>query len=293
MLVVPGTASAALAREVARRLGAKLAKVDVNTFPDGEVYARIDEVTTGEDVVVVETTLGNDRFVELLLLSEAARGHGARRVTCVVPYYAYSRQDRRFKSGEALSAEVVARSLGLFSTGLVTVDPHKEHILAFYPGRSHGSSAVPELAAHFKTRGVDLVLAPDKGALERAAAAAIQLGVGHDHLEKTRISGDTVVMKPKSLPVSGRTVAILDDIISTGGTMAGAAKQLLDQGAKRVICAATHGLFVGGAADRLKTAGVAEIVVTDTIQGPFSSVSAAPAIVRGLEALALEGRVRA
>lgn len=285
MYVVPGASCRALSEAVAQSLGAKVARVDLRTFPDGEVYARIDDDLSGEDVIVVETTLGNDRLMELLLLLEAARGRGATRVVAAVPYYAYSRQDQRFQEGEALSAAVVAKILGLWADGLVTLDPHKEHILEFFPGTAVGPSCIPELAAHFQEIGVDLVLAPDAGARERAQEAAELMGVAFDHLEKTRLSGDEVVMKPKDLPVKGKTIAIVDDIISTGGTMAKATKQLFDQGAKAVYCAATHGLLIGGATEKLTNAGVAGIVATDTIPSNHAVVSAAPAVVRGVQAV--------
>lgn len=283
MYVVPGASCRALSEAVAKSLGAKVARVELKTFPDGEVYARILDDLTGEDVVVVQTTLGNDRLLELLLLLEAASGRDARRIVAAVPYYAYSRQDERFQTGEALSAAVVAKSLGLWADGLVTVDPHKDHILDFFPGDAVGTSAIPELAAHFAAQGVDLVLAPDAGARGRAAEAARLMDVGFDHLEKTRLSGEEVVMRPKELPVEGKTIAIVDDIISTGGTMAKATGQLFDQGAKAVYCAATHGLFIGGAVEKLTNAGVAGIVATDTIPSSHAVVSAAPAVVRGVQ----------
>ncbi len=284
MFVVAGTASQRLARSVAEGLGAALILPEVRQFPDGEVYARVSgSELDGADVAVVQTTLGNDRLVELLLLLDAVRGQDANRVVAVVPYYAYARQDRRFQAGESLSAEVTAKAIGLYADHLITVDPHKEHILDFFPGVGVGVSAVPEMAAHFQRLGVDLVLAPDKGARHLAREAAEVIGCPYDHLEKTRLSSDQVVMAPKNLNAKGRTVAIIDDIISTGGTMATATAQLREQGAAAVDCAATHGLFTGGAVERLTKAGVRSVVATDTIHSPQSVVSAAPAILRGLE----------
>lgn len=295
MFVVAGSASRKLAADVATGLDATLVTPDVRSFPDGEVYSRVHEDgLEGEDVVVVQTTLGNDRYMELLLLLDAVRAQGANRVCAVVPYYSYSRQDQRFLTGEALSARVVAKTIAVDADALVTVDPHKDHILEMFPGTAAGPSAVPELAAYFAGAGVDLVLAPDKGARDRAQHAASLMGVPFDHLEKTRLSGDKVVMKTKDLDVAGRTVAIIDDIISTGGTMATATKQLQDQGATAVLCAATHGLFTGGAVKRLLDAGVKQVVATDTIEGTPSLVSAAPSVCRGVrQVLELEGHLKA
>ncbi|MBW3583737.1 MAG: ribose-phosphate diphosphokinase [Euryarchaeota archaeon] len=285
MIVLPGTRSRRLGKRLAERLGSDIITPEVDTFPDGEVYVRVPERLDGETVVVVQTTLGNDRIMEALLLLDAARAQGAERVIAAVPYYSYSRQDQRFKDGEAFSSHVVARALSLDADVLLTVDPHKEHILDGFTGETLSVSAIPEIAAHLKSQNVDLVLAPDKGALDRAKEAAQVLGCEHDHLEKTRLSGDEVVMKAKHLDVKGRTVAIIDDIISTGGTMAKATGHLMDQGATKVYCAATHGLFVGNASRRLMEKGVAAVIVTDTIERDESVISAAPAVERGLRRL--------
>lgn len=285
MRIVAGRRSEALAQEVADRLGTPLAEVERHKFPDGELYVRIPHRFDGEDVAVVASTRTNDDLVELLLLLDAVREQDAGRVVAAVPYYAYARQDQRFKEGEAFSADVVARMLAIYADGLLIVDPHKSSILASFDGDQGEVSAVPELAEYFQDKGVDLVLAPDAGARGRAQMAAEHIGVDHDHLEKTRIDAETVEMRTKDLDVSGKTVAIVDDIISTGGTMARAVAQLTEQGAKAVYCAATHGLLIGGGVEKLEAAGVAGIVVTDTIPGDHSRVSAAPALVRGLKAM--------
>lgn len=280
--ILAGTASQRLGGELAKILGTSLTGVEVKTFPDGELYVRVLEDLRGKDVVIVQTTYPNDKLVELLLLQEAAHSQGATRITTVVPYYAYSRQDRAFLDGEVISAKVLAEVVAMKADRVITVDPHKEHILAFFGVEAHGPSAVPEIAERLRDRGVDLVLAPDKGALDRAEAAAKILGVAFDHLEKKRISGDVVEMKPKTLSVRGKTVAIVDDIISTGGTIATAATQLKVQGADRVIAACTHGLFLSGAEQRMRNAGCDEVFATDSIEGGLSGVSAAAAVARAL-----------
>lgn len=278
MKVLGGSASSRTARELAANLGADLVPVERKTFPDGEVYVRVDAQLRGEDVVIVQSSQPNASLLELLFLQEAAHDQGAARITAVVPYFAYSRQDRVFQHGEIVSAKAIAELIELKADRFVTVDPHKEHILGFFGIESHGVSAVPLLAKHLATQKVDTVLAPDKGALDRAEFAAKCLGADFDYMEKTRLSGTDVVMKAKRLDVRGKTVAIVDDIISTGGTIAMAAAELKRQGAKRVLAVCTHGLFLNNALDRLKGAGVDQVIATDTLENPVASVGCADAI---------------
>ncbi len=280
MKILGGSASQRTARELAQLLGAPLVSHDSKLFPDGEVYVRVpSNELRGEHVVIVQSTHPSSALLELLFLQEAAHGQGASEITVVVPYYAYSRQDQVFQDGEIVSAKAVAELISLKADRFITVDPHKEHIVGFFGIDARGVSAVPQIAAHLRDAGVDLVLAPDKGALLRAESAAKILGAEFDYMEKTRLSGTEVVMKAKSLDVQGKTVAIIDDIISTGGTIATAAAELKRQGARSVVAACTHGLFTGGGvADRLRKAGCDVVLATDTLDNEAAVVSCAPAI---------------
>ncbi|HVM45997.1 MAG TPA: ribose-phosphate diphosphokinase, partial [Candidatus Thermoplasmatota archaeon] len=247
-------------------------------FPDGEVYVRVPERLRGEEVVIVQTTYPTPSLLELLFLQEAAHDQGAAHITAVVPYYSYSRQDQVFQEGEIVTAKAVAQLVELKADRIITVDPHKEHILGFFGIEAHGVSAVPLLAKHLERMGVDTVLAPDKGALDRAQFAAKCLDAQFDYMEKTRVSGTEVTMKAKSLDVRGKTVAIIDDIISTGGTIATASAELKRQGAARVIAACTHGLFLNNALQRLHANGCDQVICTDSIQTDVSTVGCAPVI---------------
>ncbi|HWG90842.1 MAG TPA: ribose-phosphate diphosphokinase [Candidatus Thermoplasmatota archaeon] len=284
MIVIPGSANPRLSEDLSRHLpGARLLTPEVKRFPDGEVYVRVPEAVRGEHVTIVQGTFPNDNLIELLLLQDACERAGARRITSVVPYLAYARQDTLFKPGESVSMEILARCMALQAHDVITIDPHKEHILRFFGGKAKSVSAVPEIASYLRTHAKpDLLLAPDKGALPRVEEAATLLRIDFDYLEKRRISGTEVEMKPKALDVSGRRVAILDDMISTGGTMATAIRQLKDQGASYVAAACTHGLFVGGAPERLRAAGCDAVLATDTLEGANALIPAAPAVLRAL-----------
>ncbi len=286
IVVLGGRANPSLVAQLAKQLQCDVAATDLKTFPDGEVYARIVDDVAGKHVVCVQSTAPNDNFVELLLLQDAAHEAGAAMVTTVVPYFAYARQDQVFHAGEAISARAVARAIYSTANHLILIDPHKPHVLDFFQGTSEGITAIPQIAEQLRAWGTDCVLAPDKGARDRAAAAAEILGVPHDHLEKTRIDATTVDIKPKDLDVNGKTVAIVDDMIASGSTMLTAAKQLKQNGAKAVFAACTHGVFTEGAIERLLSDGIDKVLCTDTIEGTSCDVvSCAPAIAAALAPL--------
>lgn len=283
-LVVAGSASRPLAEALALILGSPLAAATSKRFPDGEGHVRIHSPVRG-DVVVVQSTAPDANLVELLLWQDAAWEAGARSVTCVIPYLGYARQDRVFEPGEAVSSRATARAIAQGCDRVVTVDPHKMDVLAFFGGKAQATTAVPLLAQRLKALGIDTVLAPDRGARDRAEQAAHLIGARVDHMEKTRLSPTQVAMKAKELDVRGARVAIVDDLIASGSTMMVAAAQLKQQGARTVVAACTHGLFTDGAIPKMLAAGIDHILTTDTVPfppGPHDVVSAAPSIADAL-----------
>ncbi len=283
VIVVPGSASRGLGKRLAACSGAALAAVESRRFPDGEAYVRIDHDLRGENVVVVQTTAPDANLVEHLLLLDAAREAGARRVVSVAPYYGYSRQDKRFRDGEPVSARAVARSISGLADSFVTVDIHADSALSFFTVPAANVTPVGPFAEYLRSLRVDLILAPDKGALARSEMIARAVGCRWEHLEKRRVDSEHVTLTPKELDVRGRRVAIVDDIISTGGTILAATKALRHQGAAWVAAACTHGLFIGGALDKLKEA-CDHVIASDSIDGPASVVSVAVPVAEALKA---------
>jgi ribose-phosphate pyrophosphokinase len=283
MYILGGTSAKTIAEDLARELQEPLLKVTFKRFPDDEFYIRILDDIKGEEIVIVQTAYPDSKIVELLLTQDAIADAGAKKITVVLPYFGYSRQDKKFEEGEAISARAVAQHVSIHAHHVITVDPHKDHILGFFTVPAYSSSAVPAIANYLKEKNIDFILAPDKGAKERAKHAATIIGCDYDHLEKTRIDGTTVKIKPKKLDARNKNVAIIDDIISTGGTMANSIKELKKQGANEVLVACTHGLFVRGAKEKLLSAGCDEIISTDTIENEFSKVKVAPCIAETLE----------
>ena len=282
MYILGGTSAKTVAGNLATTLHQPLLQVTYKRFPDDEFYVRVLEPIDGEDVLIVQTAYPDQKIVELLIMQDAVHDAGAKRSIVVLPYFGYSRQDKKFEEGEAISARAIAQHISLHANSVITVDPHKEHILKFFTVPAYSCSAVSTIAHYLKEKNIDFVLAPDKGAKDRAKEAAGLINCEYDYLEKTRIDGTTVKITPKKLDARGRHVAIIDDIISTGGTMANSIKELKKQGAKSVSVACTHGLFVGAAKEKLLSAGCDDIISTDTIENEFSKVSAAECIAETL-----------
>jgi ribose-phosphate pyrophosphokinase len=280
MYVVGGSASGMLAKELAKSLKARLAKVETKRFPDDECYVRIDEDLDGEDVFLVQTGWPDRNIVELFLLQDAIREFEISSLTTVVPYFGYARQDKQFKPGEPISARAIARLIQLQTDEFMTVDVHSVSIIDWFDNVSAKNvCAYPEIGKFLRAKGAQVILSPDEGRWENAKRVADVAGCEADFLVKERLDGDKVSITPKSLDVNGKHVAIVDDIISTGGTIIKAAEQLKIQGAKKIVAACTHGVFANNALDRIRPA-VDEIYSTDTIENPTTAITVAPQIAK-------------
>ncbi|MFQ5552897.1 MAG: ribose-phosphate diphosphokinase [Thermoplasmata archaeon] len=283
MKVVSGSASLPLAKALAEALGAGLVVAEVRTFADGELQVRVPDDLAGEDLVVVQTTYPNDKLLELFLLQDALEGAAPGRVILVVPYFGYGRQDKRFRPGEAISSRAVAKRLEIGADALLTVDVHNERVMDYFDIPALDITGMPALARRFVKLGVEMVLAPDENAARHAEAVGGLMKIPWDSLKKERLDSWTVETEAKVLAVEGRRVAIVDDVVSTGGTMVSAARIVQEQGSRGVVAGCVHGLFVGGAKERLKVFD--EVVATDTVSSDYSTVSVAPEVAQGLKKL--------
>jgi ribose-phosphate pyrophosphokinase len=291
MKIISGPASKTLAEAVSAQTGFSNVPVVSKVFPDGESYVRLEDNVQGENVAIVQTTcppMQDGKLFQLAFLADSAKRAGADKVTAVVPYLAYARQDKMFLSGEGISVETIARMLKASGIDeVLTVNVHSEPTLAKFPFPAKTISAIPLIADYFINKGFKgaFALSPDKGAMYIAKQAQAVLGGDVGHLNKTRdrYTGQTV-QTAEGLNVKGQNVIILDDIISTGGTIVGAAKILREQGAKHVFCGCVHGLLIGDAEKRILDAGVEEIVGTDSVPGNVSKVSLATLISQELKA---------
>ena len=288
MKIVLGPSSKQLGEKIADLLHAERVPVASKNFPDGESYIRLEGDMEDDVAVIVQTTSPpqDSRIIQLALMADAARRSGAEKITAVVPYLAYARQDKVFLPGEALSAEAVASILGVAGVdSLLTVNVHQDKILSRFPMPAETVSAIPLLAEYFKQQGLEgaFALAPDEGATYIAEQAARVLKGGFGCLEKQRdrYTGQVSIEK-RSLEVKGKTVIIFDDIISSGGTIVAAAKIVMELGAEKIYSSCVHPLLIGDAEKRILDAGVEEIVGTDSVPCHVSKVSLAPLIAKKL-----------
>ncbi len=259
----------------------KLIDCHFERFPDGEGYVRFDEkVKNIKEILLVQSLYypQDEHIMQLFFMIDALKELNIK-INLLIPYMAYARQDKRFKDWESVSGISLAKIIDRFELeSKYTVDIHDKKITKAMNGEN--LSAMPLIADYLM--GLNLkepvIISPDKGSVERAKIVADQMDAEFDHLEKTRLSGDTVEVRPKEINTKNRDVAIVDDIISTGGTMAKACEVLKREGTLKVLSGATHLLMISNAEDRLKKAGIDGIFGSDSIPSKFSDISIASII---------------
>jgi len=283
MIVVGGSSSRDLAKDLAALLGCTYVQAATTRFPDGECYTRIDSESLSDDVVIVQNTYPDTNLIEMFLLQDAVRKMGAKKMTLVIPYFGYARQDRVFKPGEPESAKVMAMHLSMNCDRVITVDIHKEAVLDHFNCPHKDLKAAAVIADYFKGRGIDLVLSPDIGAAGRAKDVGERMGVAYDHLNKTRLSGTDVKIAPASMDCKGKHILIVDDMISTGGTIITATQALKEAGAKSVAVVCTHGVFVNNALERLTGSALDAVLCCNTLENEVSHISVAGTIAEALK----------
>jgi len=289
MIVVPGPASTELGKLISSELKVKAVPVEFKRFPDGESRIRLEGDVQGEDVTIVQTTgpPQNENVVQLFLLADTAKDMGAKTITAVVPYFAYARQDKRFRSGECFSVKTIVTLLRTCGVNrILTVNSHNPAILETLAVPVEDLSAFGLLAEHFKKLGFAGAFAVSMGkkGLDTAAEAGKVLGGSFDCIPTQRdvVTGNVTIEK-KRLPVKGKDVIVFDDIVSSGGTMMKTVAWVKEQGAKRVVAACVHPLLAEDVREKLLKSGADDVVGTDTVPNRVSKVSVAPLIVQALK----------
>lgn len=267
--IFTGTANRVLAEELCRYLQVGLGEAEVGRFSDGEISVRINENIRGCDIFVVQPTgAPGDNLMELLVMVDAARRASANRVTAVIPYFGYARQDRKDQPRVPISAKLVANLITVAGTDRVlTMDLHSSQIQGFFDIPFDHLYAAPVLIDYFRHKSIpDLtVVAPDVGSIKMARAYAKRLDASLALVDKRRTRADDAEVMNVIGEVDGRNVIIFDDVISTGKTVANAARALRDNGAREIYVGATHAVLSGEAPRYLQEAPVREVVVTDTL----------------------------
>ncbi|MHC4563037.1 MAG: ribose-phosphate diphosphokinase [Planctomycetota bacterium] len=274
-----GTANLPLAEAITEYLGTGLGHANVATFPDGEILVKLEEDVRGRDVFIIQSTCAptNEALMELLIFIDCARRASAERVTAVIPYYGYARQDRKDEGRTPITAKLVANLIVTAGADRVlTVDLHAGQIQGFFDIPVDNLYAEPVLSREFRSRNWDdlVVVSPDPGSTRRAGMYAARLGADLAIVDKRRISGDSVKHGYLIGDVKDKTVLMMDDMITTGGTICGSAQVCKDAGAKAIYVGASHGVLVGDSATRLREAPIDEVVVTDTVPIPPETIDA-------------------
>jgi ribose-phosphate pyrophosphokinase len=273
-----GSAHPALAREMAECLGISLGVARLHRFPDSEVSFQIDENIRGADVFIVQPTCSpvDQNLVELCIMIDAFRRSSASRITAVIPYYGYARQDRKDKPRVPISAKLVANLLGAAGTSRVlTMDLHKAQIQAFFDIPVDHLFAAPVIIEYLARQNIGpiTIVSPDVGGAERARAYAKRLDADLAIVDKRRSEDGTAEVMNVVGDVRGRVCVLADDIIDTAGTIQKAAQALKDNGAARVLASAVHGVLSGPAMARIEAAPIDKLIITNTI--PLTAEKAA------------------
>ena len=280
MIIVAGNSNQRLAHAIADYLDIKLAQCSVRRFADQEIFIEIQENVRGEDVFVIQSTSfpANDNIMELLILIDALARSSAKRITAVLPYYGYARQDRKTAARTPISAKLVANLITEAGADRVlTLDLHAGQIQGFFDIPTDNLYSVPvftrDIKEHYDTGNV-VVVSPDVGGVVRARALAKRIDVPLAIVDKRRDRpGDSEVMNIIGA-VEGRDCILFDDIVDSGGTLCNAADALLEKGATSVTAYITHGVLSGGAIARVTASQLKELIITDSIE-PTAAVEAA------------------
>ncbi|MBN1499736.1 MAG: ribose-phosphate pyrophosphokinase [Spirochaetes bacterium] len=263
-----------LAEDIARRLGMEVSSSEIKKFRDGEVSVKINESVRSVDVFIIQSTCypTNDNIMELLLTIDACHRASARKITAVIPYFGYSRQDRKVEPRVPISAKVIANLLQAVKVDRVlTMDLHADQIQGFFDVPVDNLFATPIVIDYIKSLRIDdlMVVSPDSGGVDRARFLAKKMNsAGLAIIDKRRPKANVSEVMNVIGDVENRNCILIDDIVDTAGSISSAAKALKANGARDVFCLATHPVLSGNAAENLKNGGFKEIIFTDTIQLP-------------------------
>jgi len=270
IVLLSGSANQPLAKRIAAFLKTTLGKIELKRFNDGEIYCRIEENVRGKDAFVIQSTSSpvNDNLMELAIIIDALRRASASRITAVIPYYGYARQDRKAKAREPITAKLVANLITACGADRVmTLDLHADQIQGFFDIPLDHLYALPVFQSYFSEKNLSnlVVVSPDVGGAKKANFLAKKLNVPLAIIDKRREKHNEVAEMTIVGEVNDKECLLVDDMIDTAGTICEAAKALKQNGARKIFVMATHGIFSGPAIERLSNNDIDEVVVSDSI----------------------------
>lgn len=290
MIITSCGNSIKIAKKLASKLKAKYSPLTISEFPDGDIYLKFNTPLKGKKLVIVQSFQPNSdmSLFDIFFAANTAKDLGAKKVILVAPYLAYMRQDKRFNPGEAISSRIMAKMLNNSIDKIITIDPHLhryrslKEIFKISTKRLTANPLIAEyIKKHFKN---EIIIGPDWESFQWAENIAKYVDVQATVLKKTRFTSRKVKVKMiKPIPIKGKNVVIVDDIISTGHTIAEAAKQARRMGAKSVAAIGVHGLFVEHGIEKLRRAGVSKIITTNCIEHKTNKIDVSPIILKELQ----------
>ena len=271
--IFSGNANYRLAEEIAEYLGVSVGESKVSRFSDGEIHVKINESVRGADVFVVQPTCEpvNENIMELLIVIDALKRASARRITAVIPYYGYARQDRKARARDPITSKLLANLITASGAmRVITMDLHAGQIQGFFDIPVDHLPGVSILAEYFVSKNLDdvIVVSPDLGGVTRSRDMAERIGASIAIIDKRRPEPNVAEIMNIIGDVNGKTVVMIDDIIDTAGTITQGAAALLERGAKEIYTCCTHGVLSGPAIERLQKSPIKEVVITNTIPLP-------------------------
>jgi ribose-phosphate pyrophosphokinase len=294
--VFSGNSNVRLARKVCDQLGLELGDNHVSTFSDGEISVNINETVRGRDVYIIQSVAPpkvNTNLMELLIMIDAMKRASAGRITAVIPYYGYARQDRKAKARDPISAKLIANLItSAGADRMLTMDLHASQIQGYFDIPVDHLIGIPILSEYFSRKNIkDLVLvSPDLGSVTRTRNFAQRLGVPLAIIDKRRPKANEVEIMNVIGDIDGKNVLLVDDMIDTAGTITSGAKALKKLGAKNVYACCTHGVFSGPALERIENSVIEELITLDTIYNPkiskvkkITSLSVAPVFAEAIK----------
>jgi len=291
MQIFSGNANRKLAADICRHMKIELSKAEVRTFSDGEIFVEIGENVRGNDIFVIQPTCTpvNDHLMELMIMVDALRRASARRITAVLPYYGYARQDRKVAPRVPITAKVVAEMLMVVGVRRVlTMDLHAGQIQGFFNIPVDNLFAAPILLEYISSKFSEVVMvSPDAGGVERTRAFAKRLNADLAIIDKRRERANVCAAMNVIGDVVGKTAILLDDMVDTAGTLCSAADILMQKGAKEVYACCSHGVLSGPAIDRIEASKIKQLVITDSI--PLRDNAAACGKIKVLSVASLFG----